>query len=121
MRLIVCHDSAGQRIACAKCGKKLALEGAIADLDGPAFRAYYHLACAPGTLDDHAEMREADTVAQSRPHPDVACATCRTIARRHVLATHGPHAVVVCGTGRTLGCNGDAGDVRGTARVLRGA
>ena len=45
MRLQKCEDTRGQRVTCLSCNKTLLLKGAIADLDGPAFRAYYHSEC----------------------------------------------------------------------------
>ena len=48
MRLVTVRDSKGQVTRCRKCRKKLLLENAVADLDGPAFQTYYHQACAPG-------------------------------------------------------------------------
>lgn len=53
MRCIEVRDVLkGQLTRCLKCRGKLKLNGAIADLDGPAFRAYYHYACAPGPIMD---------------------------------------------------------------------
>ncbi len=40
-----CEDTKGQKVTCLSCGHTLKLENAWADLDGEAFKAYYHPAC----------------------------------------------------------------------------
>lgn len=48
-RLVVDH-SAGARavsVSCLKGDGMVKLADAVVDLDGPAFQAYYHAACAP--------------------------------------------------------------------------
>ncbi len=46
MKLIKCQPSAPDVIVtCYACGAKLKHSDAWADLDGPAFKAYYHESC----------------------------------------------------------------------------
>lgn len=48
MRLVKCQASQPEVIVvCAACGGTLKHSEAWADLDGPAFQAYYHEACKP--------------------------------------------------------------------------
>lgn len=48
-RLVTDHSlaAAAIRVPCLYCGKMLLLAEAIVDLNGPAFRAYYHSDHAP--------------------------------------------------------------------------
>lgn len=54
MRLL--HDnSAGAYnvwVKCLACGKQSGLADMIVDTEGPAFQAYYHLACLPQEFKD---------------------------------------------------------------------
>lgn len=43
---------------CLTCGDTIALGTKIADLDGPAFKAYYHAACLPAGTTVH-DVQEA--------------------------------------------------------------
>lgn len=49
MRLVQDHSLGAEavRVPCIACGHMLRLVDAIIDADGPAFRAYYHVDCAP--------------------------------------------------------------------------
>lgn len=49
MNLTVDHSlAAGQvSVPCLECGEMLPLAQAQIDLDGPAFKAYYHVSCLP--------------------------------------------------------------------------
>lgn len=41
-------DTKGQRVSCFQCGARVALSDCKADLDGPAFKAYYCAGCQVG-------------------------------------------------------------------------
>lgn len=43
----VTNPTKGYTVPCFHCGKPALLTEALADLDGPAFKAYYHPDCAP--------------------------------------------------------------------------
>jgi hypothetical protein len=44
-------DMHGQVVTCRECGDRVRLEQCAADLDGPAFDAYYCVACIPVIID----------------------------------------------------------------------
>ncbi len=46
MRLITVTDNHHQTVSCIECGYRVLLAEAKADLDGPAFKAYYCPDCA---------------------------------------------------------------------------
>ena len=46
MKLRPVIDKHGQIVKCIACGGSVSLRNSLADLDGPAFRAYYCLICA---------------------------------------------------------------------------
>jgi hypothetical protein len=49
MRLVQDHSfgAAAVSVPCLACDKMVRLADSIIDADGPAFQAYYHVACAP--------------------------------------------------------------------------
>jgi len=59
MRLEACHDTHGLTVRCLKCGRYGALRLMKADLDGPAFKAYFHPECVPATGTEAKRLYEA--------------------------------------------------------------
>jgi hypothetical protein len=82
----------GQELQCVACGR---MGATVADLDGPAFQAYYHPACVPGNdYDkplqwDHAPALDAFDAAHPPKDPPLHCGQCGVVFpadRAHVCA-----------------------------------
>lgn len=48
-RFIRDHSHTNVGVYCLACGKHVWLHDAIVDIEGPAFKAYYHQGCVPKT------------------------------------------------------------------------
>jgi hypothetical protein len=78
MRLIQDHSfgAAAVSVPCFKCGRMVRMVDTLIDLDGPAFQAYYHKACAPvgpvapcpifGCQREHAEKSTVNNTVKAR-------------------------------------------------------
>jgi len=75
MRLVQATDDKGQWVTCMECGEKLPLAEALADLDGPAFRAYYHVGHTPEKA-TRTQPKPAHTFERRGLSETLWCLTC---------------------------------------------
>jgi hypothetical protein len=63
MRLVYDHSPGARAVSvpCLACGVMVRLSDAIIDLEGPPYRAYYHVQCLPVGAPDRAPCSQQQT------------------------------------------------------------